>query len=90
MGCNSKKHGGFLFNISQTQDEQFTNNRGVCLRQKSKRKRGKNAVAKSKLIQANTKIAGGYRKIEDGFVDQYLTHGGESVEDARARLKGAK
>lgn len=73
-------------------------------------------MAKSKLIQANVKIAdavvgrykkieetvvggykamestvvGGYQKIEDGFVDRYLTRGGESVEDAKARLKGAK
>ena len=73
-------------------------------------------MAKSKLIQANAKIAGavvggykkieetvvggykaventvvgGYQKIEDGFVDRYLTRDGESVEDAKARLKGAK
>ena len=73
-------------------------------------------MAKSKLIQANTKIAdavvggykkieetvvggykavenavvGRYQKIEDGFVDRYLTHDGESVEDVKARLKGAK
>ena len=30
------------------------------------------------------------QKDRGGFVDQYLTHGGESVEDAKARLKGAK
>ena len=59
-------------------------------------------MAKSKLVQANQKIAdavvggykkienavvGGYQKIEDGFVDRYLTHDGESVEEAKARLK---
>ncbi len=35
-------------------------------------------------------VVGGYQKIEDGFVDRYLTHDGESVEDAKARLKGTK
>ncbi|MFT8916359.1 MAG: hypothetical protein ABF899_00670 [Oenococcus sp.] len=59
-------------------------------------------MAKSKLIQANQKIAksvveahekimdkvvGAYTKIEDKFVDQYLTHDGESIADAKARLK---
>jgi hypothetical protein len=59
-------------------------------------------MAKSKIVKANEKIAegvvGGYKKIEDGvvggftkisdkFVDQFLTHEGESVEDAKARLK---
>lgn len=58
-------------------------------------------MAKSKLVKANQKIAkevvGGYKKIEeavvggynhiaDKFVDQYLTHDGESVADARKRL----
>lgn len=58
-------------------------------------------MAKSKLVQANQKIAkevtggykkieeavvGGYKKIEDAFVDQYLTHEGESVEEAKERL----
>lgn len=58
-------------------------------------------MAKSKIVKANGKIAeavvggykkiedtvvGGYRKIEDAFVDRYLTHDGESVEDARKRL----
>ena len=62
-------------------------------------------MAKSKLVQANQKIAdavvggykkienavvGGYQKIEDGFVDRYLTHDGESVEEAKARLKNKK
>lgn len=51
-------------------------------------------MAKSKLVAVNKKIAdgvvGGYKKIEDAFVDQYLTHEGESVEDAKERLKGEK
>lgn len=70
-------------------------------------------MAKSKLIQANQKIAegvtggykkiegavvggykkieqgvvGGYTKIEDKFVDQFLTREGETVEEAKERLK---
>ncbi|WP_125141352.1 hypothetical protein [Clostridium transplantifaecale] len=59
-------------------------------------------MAKSKLVQMNEKIAGnvtskfceisnavigGYTKIEDRFVDQYLTRKGESVAEAKARLK---
>ncbi len=58
-------------------------------------------MAKSKLVQANEKIAdavvGGYKKIEDSvtgaykkveyrFVDRYLTREGETVEDAKKRL----
>lgn len=31
-------------------------------------------------------VVGAYKKIEDKFVDKYLTHDGESVEDAKARL----
>ena len=59
-------------------------------------------MAKSKLVKANEKIAekvvggykaiengvvGAYTKIEDTFVDQFLTKDGETVEDAKARLK---
>ncbi|MBQ1948300.1 MAG: hypothetical protein II359_06785 [Clostridia bacterium] len=70
-------------------------------------------MAKSKIVQANEKIAeavtGGYKKIEKGvvsgykkieqgvvrgytkledkFVDAYLTKPGETVEEAKARLK---
>lgn len=59
-------------------------------------------MAKSKVVKANEKIAekvvggykkveeavvGGYKKIEDAFVDRYLTHDGESVEDAKARIR---
>ena len=59
-------------------------------------------MAKSKLIEANEKLAekvvdtykkiedtvvGGYTKIEDAFVDRYLTKDGESIEEAKARLK---
>ena len=43
-------------------------------------------MAKSKLVKANEKIAekvvGVYTKIEDKFVDQFLTKDGETVEDA--------
>lgn len=59
-------------------------------------------MAKSKLVKANEKIAekvvnthkniektvvGAYSKVEDGFVDRYLTKDGESIEDAKTRLK---
>lgn len=62
-------------------------------------------MAKSKLVKANEKIAegvtggfqkiqdavvGGYTKIEDLFVAQYLTHDGETVADAKNRLKQEK
>ena len=58
-------------------------------------------MATSKLEKANEKIAdavvGGYKKIEDGvtgafkkvedgFVGKFLTHEGETVEDAEKRL----
>ena len=35
-------------------------------------------------------VVDGYIKIEDKFVDAYLTEDGESVEDAKSRLKGKK
>ena len=59
-------------------------------------------MAKSKLVKANEKIAekvttafekiegtvvGGYKKIEDAFVDRYLTKDGETIEEAKERLK---
>lgn len=59
-------------------------------------------MAKSKIVQANQKIAkavtkgykkiekgvvGGYTQIEDKFIDAYLTKEGETVEEAKARLK---
>ncbi len=31
-------------------------------------------------------VVGTYRKVEDGFVDKFLTHEGETVEDAKKRL----
>ena len=34
-------------------------------------------------------VVGGYTKIEDKFVSAFLTHDGESVEDAKKRLKRA-
>lgn len=62
-------------------------------------------MAKSKLVKANEKIAeqvvgafqkventvvSGYTKIEDAFVDRYLTRDGETVEEAKERLKGER
>lgn len=48
-------------------------------------------MAKSKLIKANEKIAekvvNVYEKIEDRFVDNYLTKEGETIEEAKDRLK---
>lgn len=63
---------------------------------------GGKLMAKSKIVKANEKIektvvgaykkientvVGGYKKIEDKFVDAYLTRDGESVEEAKKRLK---
>lgn len=49
-------------------------------------------MANSKLVQVNRKIAErvteGFLKIEDRFVDQYLTREGETVEEARQRMSG--
>ncbi len=62
-------------------------------------------MAKSKIVEANKKIAeavtggykkiekgvvSGYTKIEDKFVDAYLTKDGETVEEAKERLKKGK
>ena len=59
-------------------------------------------MAKSKIVKAIDKTAqvvtdgykkvekgvvDGYKKIEDKFVDAYLTKDGETVEEAKARLK---
>lgn len=59
-------------------------------------------MAKSKLVKANERIAekvvgsfetiegavvGGYTKIEDAFVGRYLAKDGETVEEAKKRLK---
>ena len=59
-------------------------------------------MAQSKLIKLNQKIAEritsgfqkmsdtivkGYTKIEDHFVKQYLTKEGETIENAKIRLK---
>lgn len=59
-------------------------------------------MAKSKWIQANKAIekkvtgalkevedtvVGGYEKMENAFVDRYLTNEGETVEQAKRRLK---
>lgn len=34
-------------------------------------------------------VVGGYTKIEDKFVDAFLTKDGETVEEAKARLKNS-
>lgn len=59
-------------------------------------------MTKSKLVKTNEKIAekvigtyqkiedtvvGSYNKIEDAFVDRYLAKDGETVEEAKKRLK---
>ena len=59
-------------------------------------------MSKSKLVKVNEKIAEGvttgfkkmsdgvvesYTKIEDNFVDHFSTKGGETAEEAKARLK---
>ncbi len=31
-------------------------------------------------------VVGGYKQIEDGFVEKFLTHEGETAEDAKKRL----
>ena len=31
-------------------------------------------------------VVGAYRKVENGFVDKFLTHEGETVEDAKKRI----
>lgn len=60
-------------------------------------------MARSKLVTANEKISqavsDGYKKIEKGvvdsyakledkFIDRFLTCDGETLEEAKARLKG--
>lgn len=45
----------------------------------------KNVVDGYKKIEKT--FINSYEKIEDAFVDKYLTHDGESVEDAKERLK---
>lgn len=59
-------------------------------------------MSKSKLVKANEKITekvvgtyekiedtivSSYTKIEDAFVDRYLTKDGESIEEAKERIK---
>ena len=38
-------------------------------------------------IKTGTDKSKNRRKIEDAFVDQYLTHDGESIEEAKERLR---
>ncbi|MCH1982267.1 hypothetical protein MCG98_06775 [Ruminococcus sp. OA3] len=62
-------------------------------------------MSKSKLVKANEKITekvvgtyekiedtvvSSYTKIEDAFVDRYLTKDGESIEEAKERIKRIK
>lgn len=35
-------------------------------------------------------MVGGYTKVEDAFVERYLTRDGESVADAKERLREKK
>ena len=35
-------------------------------------------------------VVDGYRRVENAFVDRYLTHGGETVEEAKQRLKAER
>ncbi len=73
---------------------------GIALLTKERRNE---KMANSKLAEANEKIAekvvgtyktiedtvvNGYTKIEDAFVDRYLTKDGETVEEAKKRMKG--
>ena len=45
----------------------------------------------SKIVDANKKIekavVGGYKKIEDKFVDKFLRKDGETIEEAKERVK---
>lgn len=75
---------------------------GILMIIRGIKKKGGITMAKSKLVKANEKIAqkvigvfetiedtvvSGYTKIEDNFVDRYLTKDGETVEEAKKRLK---
>ena len=68
-------------------------------------KKGELHMARSKLVEANEKIAekvtsaykhientavNSYTKIEDAFVDRYLTRDGETVEEAKKRQKNRR
>lgn len=32
-------------------------------------------------------VVGGYKKVEDAFVGKFLTHEGETVEEAKSRMR---
>lgn len=51
------------------------------------RKMEKGVVNGYKKIEQG--VVGGYTRIEDKFIDAYLTKDGETVEEARARIKGS-
>ena len=48
-------------------------------------------LMKSKIVEANEKIqdgaVNGFSKIEDSFISRYLLREGESIEEAKERLK---
>lgn len=48
-------------------------------------------MAKSKIVAANGKIAekvvGAYEKVENAVVDRYLAKDGETVQEAKERLR---
>lgn len=35
-------------------------------------------------------VVSGYKKVEDKFIDAFLAEAGETIEEARARITGAK
>lgn len=39
------------------------------------------------LKEVENTVVGGYEKMENAFVDRYLTNEGETVEQAKRRLK---
>ena len=45
------------------------------------------ALISASLVQMYKGVVSGYTKIEDKFVEQYLTRDGETVEEAKKRLK---
>ena len=40
--------------------------------------------------QVEKTVVGGYQRVEDAFVDHFLTKEGETVEDAKSRLRQAR
>lgn len=50
-------------------------------------KAAKPSGQKADVIPAENTLLSGYTKIEDAFIDRYLTRDGETVEEAKKRLK---